>query len=150
MFNDDSLESHVIQLKSCPRCKSAIRTSLRYGNVIKQQLYDIEEVKKKVKGHQSEVDDAKKRLETRLTELKKTFDGENEMKEWERLSRCVMRLSNRIKAAVTENQVNLMERYCVMSQKLKCNLLSEPTCRKDSIDCRLEGICLCISLRITF
>lgn len=140
MSNDDSLESHVIQLKSCPRCKSAIRTSLRYGNVIKQQLYDIEEVKKKVKGHQSEVDDAKKRLETRLTELKKTFDGENEMKEWERLSRFVMRLSNRIKAAVTENQVNLMERYCVMSQKLKCNLLSEPTCRKDSIDCRLEGL----------
>ena len=140
MSNDDSLESHVIQLKSCPRCKTAIRTSLRYGNVIKQQLHDIEEVKRKVNGHPSEIEEVKKKLGTRLTDLKKKFDGENEMKDWERLGRCVKRLSDGIRAAVIENQVNLMERYCILSQKLKCNLLSSLALQTDNTECRMEGI----------
>ena len=48
--NDDSDDRQVIQLKSCPRWKTAIRRSLRYGNVINQQLLDIEKVKRKVCG----------------------------------------------------------------------------------------------------
>ena len=37
-----------IQLKKCPKCKTPIRKSLRYGNAIKKTLLDIEAVKKKV------------------------------------------------------------------------------------------------------
>ena len=37
-----------IGLKQCPRCKVAVRRSLRYGNVVKQALQDIHMVKRKM------------------------------------------------------------------------------------------------------
>jgi len=39
-----------IQFKCCPKCKVSVRRSLRYGNVIKQTLHDLEGVKKQILG----------------------------------------------------------------------------------------------------
>ena len=128
-----------IQLKSCPRCKAPIRRSLRYGNVIKQQLQNIEQVKKKVIGHSSELEEAKERLNRRLIDLTKQFDQEIKMEEWKRFERRVDRMSKGIMAAVTENQVTLMERYCRMSDKLKQILLNDVARREASSESRLEG-----------
>ena len=36
-----------IQLKQCPKCQTPIRTSLRYGNIVKTILADFEKVKKR-------------------------------------------------------------------------------------------------------
>ena len=83
--NDASDDRQVIQLKSCPRYKTAIRRSLRYGNVLKQQLLDIEQVKRKVCGESDEVIKMQEKLETCLIALKGTFNGEDEMKEWKSL-----------------------------------------------------------------
>lgn len=140
MNDDDMHDSHVIQLKSCPRCTTPIRTSLRYGNVIKQQLQDIENVKVQAHGHPSEMDETKRRLQTRLTDLKMTFPGEDEMKEWNRLERSVGRMTKGTMAAITENQVSLMERFCVMNQKLSQRLLCEPRRKLSLADIRLEGM----------
>ncbi|KAG9479348.1 hypothetical protein GDO78_012817 [Eleutherodactylus coqui] len=41
-------EGQMIQLKSCPKCSKPIRKSLRYGNLIKQTLSDMEKVKEKI------------------------------------------------------------------------------------------------------
>ena len=128
-----------IQLKSCPRCKAPIRRSLRYGNVIKQQLQNIEQVKKKVIGHSSELEEAKERLNRRLIDLTKQFDQEKKMEEWKRFERRLDRMSKGIMAAVTENQVTLMERYCRMSDKLKQSLLNDVARREASSESRLEG-----------
>ena len=128
-----------IQLKSCPRCKAPIRRSLRYGNVIKQQLQNIEQVKKKVIGHSSELEEAKERLNRRLIDVTKQFDQERQMEEWKWLKRRVDRMSKGIMAAVTENQVTLMERYCRMSDKLKQSLLNDVARREASSESRLEG-----------
>ena len=128
-----------IQLKSCPRCKTPIRRSLRYGNVIKQQLQNIEEVKKKVIGHSSELEEVKERLNRRLIDLTKQFDQEIKMEEWKRFERRVDQMSKGIMAAVTENQVTLMERYCRMSDKLKQSLLNDVARREASSEGRLEG-----------
>ena len=138
--NDDSDGRHVIQLKCCPRCRTTIRRSLRYGNVIKQQLHDIEKVKRKVRGESDEVIKTKERLETRLIALKGAFNGEDEMKEWKRLDGSLRRMSkgSRASAIVTENQVTLMERFCAMSQRLKDNLLSVPRSQVRT-ESRLEG-----------
>ena len=38
-----------IQFKCCPKCKTSVRRSLRYGNIIKQTLCDMEKVKQKVR-----------------------------------------------------------------------------------------------------
>lgn len=36
-----------VQFKVCPKCKTPIRKSLRYGNTIKKTLADVEQIKKK-------------------------------------------------------------------------------------------------------
>ena len=48
---DNSTDSKAIeiQFKCCPKCKTNVRRSLRYGNIIKQTLYDMEKVKQKVR-----------------------------------------------------------------------------------------------------
>ena len=135
----DMSVDNSIQLKPCPRCKTPIRRSLRYGNVIKQQLQNIEEVKKKVIGHSSELEEAKERLNRRVIDVTKQFDQERQMEEWKWLKRRVDRMSKRIMAAVTENQVTLMERYCRMSDKLKQSLLNDVARREASSESRLEG-----------
>lgn len=119
-MSDD--ENQVIQLKACPRCSTPIRTSLRYGNIIKQRLQDIEQVKVRAHGHPLEMDETR-RLQARLADLERIFNGENEMIEWRRLERGVKRMTKGTVAAVTENQVTLMERFCVMNQKLNRQLL---------------------------
>ena len=45
-----------ICLKGCPRCKTVIRKSVRYGNRINRTLQDIEQVKRKVKGNSSNIE----------------------------------------------------------------------------------------------
>ena len=49
---DNSTDSKAIeiQFKCCPKCKTNVRRSLRYGNIIKQTLVDIQEVKKQISG----------------------------------------------------------------------------------------------------
>ena len=37
-----------VQLKLCPKCRVPIRTSLRYGNIIKKILADFERIKQKI------------------------------------------------------------------------------------------------------
>lgn len=44
----DEGKSVDIQLKKCPKCQVPIRTSLRYGNIVKKLLADMETVKKKI------------------------------------------------------------------------------------------------------
>jgi len=120
-MSDD--ENQVIQLKSCPRCCTPIRTSLRYGNIIKQRLQDIEKVKVRAHGQPREMEETRRRLQTRLEDLERIFNGENEMTEWRRLERGVERMTEGTVAAMIENQMTFMERFCVMNQKLNRQLL---------------------------
>eukprot|EP00794_Sanderia_malayensis_P005584 gene5584-6273_t len=47
--DDDNNDASVsIKLKECPKCKTPIRKSWRYGNVIKKCMQDVNEVKKQV------------------------------------------------------------------------------------------------------
>ena len=117
---------HVIQLKPCPLCKTAIRRSQRYGNVIKQQLLDIEKVKAKVNGNQDEIKTTREDLKERLEVLWSKFAAKEE---WCLLTNRVNKISNSVVAAVVTNQVMLMERFLAINQKLKAKL---PTNRSQS------------------
>ena len=88
---------HMIQLKTCPRCKTAIRRSQRYGNVIKQQLLDIVKVKAKVNGNQDEIETTREDLKKRLQVLRPKFAAENG---WSVLMKRVNKISNSVVAAV--------------------------------------------------
>ncbi|XP_065913575.1 NFX1-type zinc finger-containing protein 1-like isoform X1 [Dysidea avara] len=52
--SDTDSKAVEIQFKRCPKCKTGVRRSLRYGNIIKQTLRDMEEVKKRVDGNDVE------------------------------------------------------------------------------------------------
>ena len=44
---DDESKPAEVQFKTCPKCKTQIRKSLRYGNIVKQTLEDYEKIKEK-------------------------------------------------------------------------------------------------------
>ena len=58
-----------IQLKACPKCKTPIRKSQRYGNVIKKILHDIEAVKEKVRENGEDSRKQKANLNSKLNDL---------------------------------------------------------------------------------
>lgn len=114
--------NHLIKMKTCPRCSTPIRKSLRYGNVIKQRLEDIAKVKIAAHGNPQEISGTQGRLLARLTILRR-FDVKDDLaKDLERLERSVNRLAKGTMAAVTENQVTLMERYCAMNERINKHL----------------------------
>lgn len=114
--------NHLIKMKTCPRCSTPIRKSLRYGNVIKQRLEDIAKVKIAAHGNPQEISGTQGRLLARLTVLRR-FDVKDDLaKDLERLERSVNRLAKGTMAAVTENQVTLMERYCAMNERINKHL----------------------------
>ena len=126
ILNDDtevSDESHAdtvddsqpIQLKSCPLCKTPIRKSLRYGNVIKQQLNDIEEVKEKLLGEKGELVRKKERLYDRHSNMRFMLDDPD----WLRLERSILKLNSEWMAAVLENKLTLLELFCDTRKKMK-------------------------------
>ena len=45
--DDDESKPVEVQFKTCPKCKTQIRKSLRYGNIVKQTLEDYEKIKEK-------------------------------------------------------------------------------------------------------
>ncbi|KAM4582295.1 NFX1-type zinc finger-containing protein 1 isoform 2-T2 [Fundulus diaphanus] len=55
--NQGPEEQVAIKLKECPRCKTPIRKNLRYGSHINRSLAEIEMVKKKINGRQSDIDE---------------------------------------------------------------------------------------------
>ncbi|CAN0280422.1 unnamed protein product [Lampetra fluviatilis] len=59
----------VVKLKECPKCKTPIRRNLRYGNIIKRTLGDIEAVKRKLWGSDEEIAQAKNRVQEILAKV---------------------------------------------------------------------------------
>lgn len=65
----DEVKGEEIKLKECPRCKTAIRRNLRYGNVIKQTLNDIELVKQRILGSRANIKRLERSIRSGLTDL---------------------------------------------------------------------------------
>ena len=57
-------DGQVIKLKECPRCRTPVRRNFRYGAKINQCLAEIEKVKEKINGQQSDIKGKKKVLIT--------------------------------------------------------------------------------------
>ena len=125
MSEDDSTDSHVIQMKTCPRCRTTIRPSLRYSAVIKQQLQDIDRVKVELlQKTRRGLRGKKKLLLGRLICLSTKFVGDGDSHEhfFQTLTRGVKKLNDAVMAAVLENKVMLMERLCSVNEKMRARL----------------------------
>lgn len=115
-------DSRPIQLKSCPRCKTPIRKSLRYGNVIKQQLNDIEKVKEKLLGDKNELERKKKRLQDRHNNMRLML----EETDWLKLKISIPKLNSEWRAAALENKLTLLERFRDTRKKMESILEKIP------------------------
>ena len=134
---DDMTESHVIQMKRCPRCYTTIRLSLRYGNVIKQQLQDIEKVKAEMHERTSSGLSMKKLvLRKRVNNLLVKFSEQSYERIWTVLARRVSKLSNGVMLALLENIVMLMERFCSLVNKWETKIRKLPldVCKENNLD----------------
>ncbi|XP_015239630.1 PREDICTED: NFX1-type zinc finger-containing protein 1 [Cyprinodon variegatus] len=58
----------AIKLKECPRCKTPIRKNLRYGSLINRSLAEIEMVKRKINGRQSDIEEKRASLKNHWLE----------------------------------------------------------------------------------
>ena len=86
-----------VQLKRCPRCSTPIRTSLRYGNIIKKILADFEIIKRKILLGKEQRKVVESRLRLGLQKIRK-FDDDRE-----KLTRVLEQ------ASLTDEQVNVYE-----------------------------------------
>ena len=120
MTEDDSTESHAIQMKMCPRCTTPIRLSLRYGDVIKRRLQEIEKVKEEIRVKTSRgLPNKTSLLLDRLNNLSKKFSSRNHRRSWLTLRRAAQNVKNGLMADLLENKVMLMERYCLLTTKME-------------------------------
>ena len=69
-LSEPSTEGAVdVQLKCCPKCKTPVRRSRRYGTIVNRTLADIEEVKTRIIGDQAKIKAAKQRVSTALANV---------------------------------------------------------------------------------
>ena len=130
-MQDDTAEKNVIQMKRCPRCSVAIRRSLRYGNIIKQQLRDIEKVKmimrkKTDQGLSAKKDELRDRVDL-LSGGRKDY-----LVVWKQL---FTKVKNGAMAAKLENRILLTERICSLTKRIRENPdLPENVCHENNLD----------------
>ncbi|XP_030831842.1 NFX1-type zinc finger-containing protein 1-like [Strongylocentrotus purpuratus] len=67
--NKDKSGAISIKLKECPWCKTPIRRNLRYGNLVKQALNDINAVKRNIFGNESTIHYLRQNLQEKLREV---------------------------------------------------------------------------------
>jgi hypothetical protein len=104
----------AVQLKVCPKCKTAIRQSLRYGNIVKKTLADVEKVKAIKLEEQIQLNKKRLELKERINKLAKKYPklveyGVDELR--------VNRLPSDPNAYSTlENQLQFFSRLCEIDE----------------------------------
>ena len=66
-------DSNKIGFKVCPGCKTPIKTTQRYGNLIKTALADVSKVKNDFYGNLQEIKTMRERLLAKLEDLNETM-----------------------------------------------------------------------------
>lgn len=62
-------EHRLVKMPECPRCKTPIRRNLRYGNVVKACLAEIEIIKRRCLGDRNRIDELDRRVEQAKSRL---------------------------------------------------------------------------------
>ena len=99
-----------VQLKLCPKCRVPIRTSLRYGNIIKKILADFERIKQKILLGEGRREQEVTRLKLEVQKIDK-FPGEK-----------VDIIKSLDRKNLTDEQVNVIENqisFLTFLQQLK-------------------------------
>ena len=102
-----------VQLKRCPKCSTPIRTSMRYGNIVKKILADFEKIKRKIILGKVQREEAVKMLRMKAQKIEKFPEDQ------EKIVKSLY-LTN-----LTDEQVNVYENqisFLSFLQKLKVTI----------------------------
>lgn len=108
-----------IQMKQCPKCKTAIRRNLRYGTIINSILGDIERVKGLILGDRTKNARKQKDLLTKLRVLSSSLTDEQEKYFKDRLG-CQDLTADEI--ACVENALNFAARIVEWKTQLDADI----------------------------
>ena len=86
-----------VQLKRCPKCSTPIRTSLRYGNIVKKILADFEKIKRKILLGKQQREEAVTGLSLKVQTIKLFPDDQNKIE------------ISLLRTNLTDEQVNVFE-----------------------------------------
>ena len=70
---DKDSDYEDIKLKECPKCKTPVRISFRYGNIVKEKLAEVEEVKKRLMQEEERFQDLQAKLRRAALALSKKY-----------------------------------------------------------------------------
>ena len=102
-----------VQLKCCPKCSTPIRTSLRYGNIVKKILADFEKIKRKIVIGKIQREEAVNRLRMKSQKIEKFPEDQEEI------------VKSLYRTNLTDEQVNVYENqisFLSFLQKLKVTI----------------------------
>lgn len=108
-------QNPAIQLPHCPNCRTPIRQTYRYGNVVKQKLQDIEGVKRRLRERQKQLRRAVRETKTQASALIADLEGrereEELMREMHGLKKRLSRPLGEDELHVIQQQLNLLASY---------------------------------------
>ena len=116
-------EEVAIKLKECPKCKTPIRKNLRYGSHINRCLTEIEMVKKKINGHQLNIEEQRKTLQNQWNEnlqICEIYLSEEYMRVHHKLNETYLTAND---LWVLENQIDFLTRLAKLLKTEKENML---------------------------
>ena len=126
-------------LKRCPKCNTPIRSSLRYGNVVKKILLDLEEIKQELSFDKQRCDQKVEMLKLRVEDIAEIGLFPNDQD-----------IINRMLDGknLTDEQINLIDnqiRFLAFLQRLKANVGSFKTEKcsqetKEELENRVEQL----------
>ncbi|TKS70677.1 Zinc finger-containing protein 1 [Collichthys lucidus] len=120
-------EQVAIKLKECPKCRTPIRKNLRYGSYINSRLAEIEMVKMKINGQQTDIEKHRKSLQNQWKENLLTYKM-SQQKEYmninDRLGKSYLTAND---LWVVENKMDFLIRVAKLKEFQKENMLLRQT-----------------------
>ena len=147
---DKDGENDNVKLKECPKCKTPIRISYRYADIVKEKLADVELVKKLLNEEEQQYQELTKRLERKthslvrkypdfrlrkaLSETDSESDSENENYEehkhtdlgtssYDLLRSWLQQRKTMAELNTIKNQIKLLEQIYKVRENIKTDLL---------------------------
>lgn len=137
---DKDGDNEDIKLKECPRCKTPIRISYRYADIVKEKLAEVEEVKKRLIEEEKRFQHFKQELKRKTFRLGRKYpdiaqrkviyeQSEEEtgscksVSSFQILTHWLEQRKTMAELNTIENQINLLEQIYKVREKVKTDLL---------------------------
>eukprot|EP00026_Physarum_polycephalum_P008452 Phypoly_transcript_08538.p1 GENE.Phypoly_transcript_08538~~Phypoly_transcript_08538.p1 ORF type:complete len:158 (+),score=21.19 Phypoly_transcript_08538:763-1236(+) len=111
-MDEEGSSDKMVTLKQCPKCKTPVRSSLRYGNSVKLALQDIETIKIKTRKIQAELQEVQKKLKDNLDKMARAIEN---MSLWE----DIYTISTRLEQKLDSHEINTIRNQVSLFPSLK-------------------------------